>query len=230
MATTKIKATSIADNAVTSAAIADDAITTALIADNAIGSAAVSNNAITTAKLADANVTTAKLADANVTTAKLADANVTTANLADANVTTAKLADTSVTSAKLSGALTTPSSLTLGGDLIINTNNISGGDYSSLQPEQVTASVSSTHNIDMNKPLHIITLSASTTFSFTNLAEGKITMIKLNAASGRTPSFGSNTKWPAATEPTWADHVYWLVSVIGHSGTVTFASATGFTV
>jgi uncharacterized protein YjbI with pentapeptide repeats len=210
MATTKIKATSIADNAVTSAAIADDAITTALIADNAIGSAAVSNNAITTAKLADANVTTAKLADANVTTAKLAD--------------------TSVTSAKLSGALTTPSSLTLGGDLIINTNNISGGDYSSLQPEQVTASVSSTHNIDMNKPLHIITLSASTTFSFTNLAEGKITMIKLNAASGRTPSFGSNTKWPAATEPTWADHVYWLVSVIGHSGTVTFASATGFTV
>lgn len=210
MATTKIKATSIADNAVTSAAIADDAITTALIADNAIGSAAVSNNAITTAKLADANVTTAKLADANVTTAKLAN--------------------TSVTSAKLSGALTTPSSLTLGGDLIINTNNISGGDYSSLQPEQVTASVSSTHNIDMNKPLHIITLSASTTFSFTNLAEGKITMIKLNAASGRTPSFGSNTKWPAATEPTWADHVYWLVSVIGHSGTVTFASATGFTV
>lgn len=200
MPTTKIKATSIADNAVTSAAIADDAITTALIADNAIGSAAVSNNAITTAKLADANVTTAKLAD------------------------------TSVTSAKLSGALTTPSSLTLGGDLIINTNNISGGDYSSLQPEQVTASVSSTHNIDMNKPLHIITLSASTTFSFTNLAEGKITMIKLNAASGRTPSFGSNTKWPAATEPTWADHVYWLVSVIGHSGTVTFASATGFTV
>ena len=210
MATTKIKATSIADNAVTSAAIADDAITTALIADNAIGSAAVSNNAITTAKLADANVTTAKLADANDTTAKLAN--------------------TSVTSAKLSGALTTPSSLTLGGDLIINTNNISGGDYSSLQPEQVTASVSSTHNIDMNKPLHIITLSASTTFSFTNLAEGKITMIKLNAASGRTPSFGSNTKWPAATEPTWADHVYWLVSVIGHSGTVTFASATGFTV
>ena len=210
MATTKIKATSIADNAVTSAAIADDAITTALIADNAIGSAAVSNNAITTAKLADANVTTAKLADANVTTAKLAD--------------------TSVTSAKLSGALTTPSSLTLGGDLIINTNNISGGDYSSLQPEQVTASVSSTHNIDMNKPLHIITLSASTTFSFTNLAEGKITMIKMNAASGRTPSFGSNTKWPAATEPTWADHVYWLVSVIGHSGTITFASATGFTV
>ena len=205
MATTKIKATSIADNAVTSAAIADDAITTALIADNAIGSAAVSNNAITTAKLADANVTTAKLADANDTTAKLAN--------------------TSVTSAKLSGALTTPSSLTLGGDLIINTNNISGGDYSSLQPEQVTASVSSTHNIDMNKPLHIITLSASTTFSFTNLAEGKITMIKLNAASGRTPSFGSNTKWPAATEPTWADHVYWLVSVIGHSGTVTFASA-----
>jgi uncharacterized protein YjbI with pentapeptide repeats len=210
MPTTKIKATSIADNAVTSAAIADDAITTALIADNAIGSAAVSNNAITTAKLADANVTTAKLADANVTTAKLAN--------------------TSVTSAKLSGALTTPSSLTLGGDLIINTNNISGGDYSSLQPEQVTASVSSTHNIDMNKPLHIITLSASTTFSFTNLAEGKITMIKMNAASGRTPSFGSNTKWPAATEPTWADHVYWLVSVIGHSGTITLASATGFTV
>jgi len=200
MPTTKIKATSIADNAVTSAAIADDAITTALIADNAIGSAAVSNNAITTAKLADANVTTAKLAN------------------------------TSVTSAKLSGALTTPSSLTLGGDLIINTNNISGGDYSSLQPEQVTASVSSTHNIDMNKPLHIITLSASTTFSFTNLAEGKITMIKMNAASGRTPSFGSNTKWPAATEPTWADHVYWLVSVIGHSGTITLASATGFTV
>ena len=160
----------------------------------------------------------------------MATTKIKATGIADNAITASAIADTSITSAKLSGALTTPSSLTLGGDLNVNTHKVSGGDYSSLQPEQATASVSSTHNIDMNTPLHIITLSASTTFSFTNLAEGKITMIKMNAASGRTPSFGSNTKWPAATEPTWADHVYWLVSVIGHSGTITFASATGFTV
>ena len=117
-----------------------------------------------------------------------------------------------------------------GDNLDLTGSGISGGDYTNLQPEQTTASVSSTHNIDMDKPLHIITMTGSTTFSFTNIAEGKITMIKMNVPSGNTPSFGSTTKWPAATEPTWSGHAYWLISVIGHSSSVTLASATGYTV
>jgi hypothetical protein len=59
---------------------------------NVSAATTIANNAVTTAKIADANVTTAKIADANVTTAKIADSNVTTAKIADSNVTNAKLA------------------------------------------------------------------------------------------------------------------------------------------
>jgi microcystin-dependent protein len=44
---------------------------------NVSAATTIANNAVTTAKIADANVTTAKIADANVTTAKIADSNVT---------------------------------------------------------------------------------------------------------------------------------------------------------
>ena len=56
MATTKIKATSIAANAVTSAAIAANAVTSAAIADDAITSAKLDNSITMTGALAAAQV------------------------------------------------------------------------------------------------------------------------------------------------------------------------------
>jgi microcystin-dependent protein len=72
---------------------------------NVSAATTIANNAVTTAKIADSNVTTAKIADSNVTTAKIADSNVTTAKIADASVTTAKIADSNVTDAKLASGI-----------------------------------------------------------------------------------------------------------------------------
>lgn len=104
------------------------------------------------------------------------------------------------------------------------------GTYTNLQPKQTASSVTSSHVINMDEPLHIITMTGATGFSFSNVAEGKITMIKLYAPSSTPPTWSTDTKWPDATEPTWADYDYWLISVIGHSSTVTLASASGYTV
>jgi len=97
-------ATTIANNAVTTAKIADANVTTAKIADAGVTTAKIADSNVTTAKIADSNVTTAKIADSNVTTAKIADSNVTTAKIADSNVTTAKIADAGVTSTKIADA------------------------------------------------------------------------------------------------------------------------------
>jgi microcystin-dependent protein len=68
---------------------------------NVSAATTIANNAVTTAKIADSNVTTAKIADSNVTTAKITDSNVTTAKIADSNVTTAKIAADAVDNTKL---------------------------------------------------------------------------------------------------------------------------------
>jgi len=104
------------------------------------------------------------------------------------------------------------------------------GTYTNLQPKQTASSVTSSHVVNMNEPLHIITMTGATNFTFSNVAEGKITMIKLYAPSSTPPAFSSDTKWPDATEPTWADYDYWLISVVAHSSSVTLASASGYTV
>jgi len=51
----------------------------------------IANDAVTTAKILNSNVTTAKIADLNVTTGKIADLNVTTGKLAAGAATLAKL-------------------------------------------------------------------------------------------------------------------------------------------
>jgi hypothetical protein len=79
-------ATTITDDAVTSAKIANGTIVAADIASDAIEEAKIKNAAVTTDKIAAANVTEAKLATNSVTTAKIADANVTNAKLDKANI------------------------------------------------------------------------------------------------------------------------------------------------
>jgi hypothetical protein len=123
------------------------------------------------------------------------------------------------------------------GDRVVKSAPVLGGNldgagytYTNLQPAQTASSVTSSHVINMDEPLHIITMTGATNFTFSNVGEGKVTMIKLYAPSSTPPAFSSDTKWPTETEPTWADYDYWLISVIGHSSTVTLASAQGYTV
>jgi hypothetical protein len=104
------------------------------------------------------------------------------------------------------------------------------GTYKNLQPEQTTSSVTSSHVINMDEPLHLISLTGTTLFSFSNVAEGKITMIKMYAQASTVPSWSTDVKWPDDTEPTWADYDYWVINVIGHTSAITFASAQGYTV
>ena len=63
-------ATTIANNAVTTAKIADNAINSAKIADGTIATADIANNAITSAKIADGTIATADLANSSVTRGK----------------------------------------------------------------------------------------------------------------------------------------------------------------
>lgn len=106
------------------------------------------------------------------------------------------------------------------------------GTYTNLQPEVTTTSAAATsQTFDMNDPMTHMTMTAATTFTATNLAAGKTAMMVLDTtASAYTPSWVSDIKWPDATEPTWADYRYWIVSFTCLNGTTTLASASGYTV
>ena len=144
IANAAIGSAQIADAAVGNAAIANLAVGTANLQDAAVvnakigalavDSAKIADAAIVTAKIADANITTAKIAAANITTALIADANITTAKIADANITTAKIGTAAITTAKIGdaavdtlkvagNAITVPTSVYTGGDIIPNTDN-----------------------------------------------------------------------------------------------------------
>jgi hypothetical protein len=192
----------------------------------------------------DTEVTSARAyTDTEITSAR-AYTDTEIAGLADSapetlntlNELAAALGDDANFSATVTNSIATKLPLaggTLTGALVATDITLSGnvsGSYTNLQPEQTASSVTSSHVVNMNEPLHIITMTGATNFTFSNVAEGKITMIKLYAPSSTPPSFGSDTKWPDATEPTWADYDYWLISVVAHSSSVTLASASGYTV
>jgi len=127
-------------------------------------------------------------------------------------------ADTGHTHAYLS---TTP---TLGGNL-----NGNGYTYTNLHPAVDIASVTSTHALDLTIPVHSLTMTGSTTFSTSNLAGGRMSVVGFSHAASSVPSFGAEVKWAGDEEPTWADHNLWLVSMTCFDGSVIGASATGFT-
>lgn len=106
-----------------------------------------------------------------------------------------------------------------------------GYTYTDLHPEVSTATVTTTQTIDVNSPMHHFTMSAGTAFSGINLAAGKTCMMMLDtSASAYTPTWSSDIKFPAETEPTWADYRYWMVSLTCLDGTTMFMSAQGYTV
>ncbi len=137
-------ALTIANNAIETAMINADAITGAKIADDAIDSEHYTDGSVDTAHLADGAITAAKIADGAIVAAEIADDAVTTAKLADSNVTAGKIADDAISYAKLGAEFTTAAT-------------ISASDV-----DWATAAV------------HTKTLTANTTFTFSNVSTGMV--------------------------------------------------------
>ena len=105
------------------------------------------------------------------------------------------------------------------------------GTYKNLHPVVNAGNVSSTSTINMNTAMHHFTMTAATAFSGINIAAGKTSMMVLDtSATPHTPTWSADIKWPDATEPTWADYRYWIVSMTCLNGVTILASASGYTV
>jgi len=105
------------------------------------------------------------------------------------------------------------------------------GSYKQLHPVVTSTSASSTQTLDMNVPMNHVVMTAATAFSGINIAAGKTSMVVLDrAAAGYAPTWSTDIKWPDATEPTWTDYRYWVVSMTCLDGTTIFANASGYTV
>ena len=105
------------------------------------------------------------------------------------------------------------------------------GTYTNLHPVVNTASVVTSQTIDMTKPMNHFNMTGATTFSAVGVSQGRTAMLVLDTtATPHAPSWNSDIKWASATEPTWADFRYWVVSFTCLNSTTTLASATGYTV
>ena len=106
------------------------------------------------------------------------------------------------------------------------------GTYNNLHPVVNAFTISgSTQVLNMNEPMLHITMNSTCAFSGINIAAGKTSMLVLDTATaGYTPTWSSDIKWPDATEPTWADYRYWIVSMTCLNGVTILASASGYTV
>jgi len=81
-----LAATSIADDAVTTAKILDDAVTSAKLAANAVDATALADNAVDAGAIASNAVTEAKIAANAVVNAKITDGTITAAKLNTSNI------------------------------------------------------------------------------------------------------------------------------------------------
>ena len=105
------------------------------------------------------------------------------------------------------------------------------GTYTSLNPVVNTANVVTSQTIDMTKPMHHFNMTGNTAFSGVSVAAGRTSMMILDTtATPHTPTWGSDIKWPSATEPTWSDSRYWVVSFTCKDSTTILASAQGYTI
>ena len=159
--------------------------------------------------------------------------NSTTLDVADLNIT---IADGAANAAAANGAGITVDGASANITYTSATdtwdfNKAITGTYTNLHPELTTTSAATTQTINMNEPMHHTTMTAATAFSGINIAAGKTSMMVLDtSATPYTPTWSADIKWPDATEPTWADYRYWIVSMTCLNGTTILASASGYTV
>lgn len=109
--------------------------------------------------------------------------------------------------------------------------NITGanGKYDDFQPNVETLSSAPTVSVSMNYSVLDLTLSGNASMTVTNKASGRVSILTLDtSSSAHTPSFDSNVKWAADTEPTWGDHRYWNISLVAWDSIIVRASAVGF--
>ena len=163
--------------------------------------------------------------------------NSTTLDVADKNIT---IADGAADAAAANGAGITVDGASANITYTSATdtwdfNKAITGTYTNLHPVVTTATPASAAggagDVDMTKPMHHWTLAGSFNITPTNKAAGRTAMLVLDrTASNYNPSWASAVKWPDATEPTWADYRYWIVSFTCLDATSVLASASGYTV
>lgn len=107
-------------------------------------------------------------------------------------------------------------------------NKAISGSYNQLHPV-VNVSVSTA--LSMNDPITNFVMAANATFTTADLAAGRVSMVLLDrSASGYTPTFGSEVKWPKATVPTWTDGRYWLITLTCYDASSILATASPYTI
>jgi len=159
--------------------------------------------------------------------------NSTTLDVADKNIT---IADGAADAAAANGAGITVDGASANITYTSATdtwdfNKAITGTYTNLHPVSTNVVANTSQTLDMNKPHLEVGMTGATTFSGINIALGKTSMVLLDtSASAHTPTWSSDIKWPDATEPTWADYRYWIVSMTCLNGTTILASASGYTV
>ena len=201
-------ATTIANNAVTTAKIIDDAVTADKLA-NAINTAIAANTAktgITTSQASAITANTAKTTNAThtgdvtgATALTIGNDKVVTAMILDANVTTAKIADDAVTADKLANSINTDIATgvtanttanaalpkaggTMTGNLVMGTNLVDGIDISAR--DAVLTSTTTTANAALPKAggtlTGTVTVSANAVGTVTTDNDGSFAMSATN--------------------------------------------------
>ena len=106
------------------------------------------------------------------------------------------------------------------------------GSYKQLHPHvEAVSSAATTQTFSMNNPMTHMTMTAAAQYTAIDLAAGRTAMMVLDTtATPHAPTWGTDIKWPEATEPTWADYRYWIITFTAINSTTVLASASGYTV
>ena len=159
--------------------------------------------------------------------------NSTTLDVDDLNITVAKGA-ADAAAANGAGLTVDGASANITYTASTNTwdfNKAITGTYTNLHAVVNTANVTSSQTIDMTKPIHHFDMTGNTTFSGVSIAAGRTSMLLLDTTgTPHTPSWSTDIKWPSATEPTWTDSRYWLISFTCVDGAIMLATAQGYTI
>ena len=107
--------------------------------------------------------------------------------------------------------------------------NITGanGIYDNFQPD--VASLAGTV-IDMTNPVYTRALIAGTTFTSSNRATGRSTVILLDISTSlHLPTFDVPVYFAGGVLPNWTAHRYWVVTLMCYSSSFVMANAAGYT-
>lgn len=103
------------------------------------------------------------------------------------------------------------------------------GYYSSLHPIDELVTGGGVGVINFERVFGYCTLTAATTFTYSNRAAGRSSVLVLDtSATGYTPNWDSDFYWAEDTEPTWSSARYWQIAFVCWDSTVVRANATSW--